>query len=74
MERGCPMKYKYTTQQLEEMERCKWLTDRERSVFDLVYRRGWAIEDTAAELYVSRSTVDADLRSIREKTSVKTAN
>ena len=64
------MKYKYTTQQLENMEQCKWLTDRERSVFDLVYRRGWAIEDTAAELYISRSTVDADLRSIREKTSV----
>lgn len=45
----------------------QWLTDRERQVFDLYYRRGWAIEDVAAELYVSRGTVNNCLRSIREK-------
>lgn len=65
------MKYKFTTSQLEHMEHCRWLTDRERQVFDLVYRRGWAIEDAAAELYVCRSTIDADLRSIREKANMQ---
>jgi DNA-directed RNA polymerase specialized sigma24 family protein len=45
-----------------------WLTDREKRAFDLFYRRGWAIEDVAAEMYVSRRTVDNDLASIRRKT------
>ena len=49
------------------MERCPWLTDRERVVFELFYRRGWAIEDIAAELYVSRRTVSYLLTSIRAK-------
>ena len=61
------MKYQYTTQQLSQMARCEWLTDRERQVFDLYYRRGWAIEDVAAELYVSRGTVNTALRNIRDK-------
>ena len=64
------MKYKFTLQQLEKMEKCRWLTDRERKVFNLVYRRGWAVADTAAELYLSKSTVENDLRSIRDKTRV----
>jgi len=64
------MKYKFSTQQLERMEKCRWLTDRERKIFNLVYRRGWAEEDAAAELYVSRSTVEKDLRSIRDKTGI----
>lgn len=50
------------------MAACPWLTDRERAVFDLYYRRGWAIEDIAAELYLSRRTVDYTLAQIREKT------
>lgn len=45
-----------------------WLTDRERKAFDLYHRRGWNIEDVAAELDVSRRTVDNILRSIRDKT------
>lgn len=61
------MKYRYSTRELEEMERCRWLTERERKVFELFYRRGWAIEDIAAELYLSRRTIDSTLRSIREK-------
>lgn len=61
------MRYKFTTQQLSDMASNQWLTDRERQVFDLYYRRGWAIEDVAAELYVSRGTVNNCLRSIREK-------
>lgn len=43
------MKYRYTAQQLQKMEQCRYLTDRERRVFNLVCRRGWAIEDAAAE-------------------------
>ena len=43
------MKYRYTVQQLQKMEQCRYLTDRERRVFNLVCRRGWAIEDAAAE-------------------------
>lgn len=42
------MKYRYTVQQLQKMEQCRYLTDRERRVFNLVCRRGWAIEDAAA--------------------------
>ena len=64
------MKYKYTPAQLEQMERCRWLTDRERRVFNLVYRRGWSREDVAAVLFVSVGTVEGDLRSIRDKTMI----
>lgn len=63
------MKYKYSAKQLNQMERCRWLTDRERRIFNLYYRRGWAIDDIAAELYCSPTTIKTDLRSIREKTS-----
>lgn len=61
------MKYKYSMSELEQIEQCKWLTDREREVFDLYYRRGMEIEAVAAEIYVSRSTVKRILNSIREK-------
>ena len=62
------MKYTYTPEQLEKMSDSKWLTDREREVFELYYRRGWAIEDIAAELYVSRNTINNTLYSLRRKT------
>ncbi len=61
------MKYRYSIPELERMESNPWLTDRERQVFDLFYHRGWAQEDVAAELYVCKSTVRNDLRSIRKK-------
>ena len=61
------MKIKYTIEELEQLDNSKWLTDREREVFDLYYRRGWEIEAVAAEIYVSRSTVKRILQSIREK-------
>lgn len=64
------MKYKYGVQELERMANCPWLTDRERSVFELYFRHGWAIEDVAAELYVSRSTINSALKSIRTKTAL----
>lgn len=61
------MKIVYTIAELEQLERCRWLTDREREVFELYYRRGWEIEAVAAEIYVSRSTVKRILESIRDK-------
>lgn len=61
------MKYKYSIDELTKMANNEWLTDRQRRVFDLYYRRGWAIEDVAAELYVSRSTVNNELGIIRTK-------
>ena len=61
------MKYRYTTQQLEQISSNPWLTDREREVFELYYRRGWAIEDIAAEMYVSRNTINKTLYSLRQK-------
>ncbi|MBT9685687.1 sigma factor-like helix-turn-helix DNA-binding protein [Pseudoflavonifractor sp. MCC625] len=61
------MKYRFTLQRLEEMASNPWLTDREKQVFELFYRQGWQIEDVAAELDVSRGTVNNILRSIREK-------
>lgn len=62
------MKYRFTLQRLEEMASNQWLTDREKQVFELFYRQGWQIEDVAAELDVSRGTVNNILRSIRDKT------
>lgn len=61
------MKYTFTVPQLQQLESCRYLTDRERAVFDLYYRRGWAIEDVAAELYLSRTTVKHALAAIRQK-------
>lgn len=60
------MKYEFSITQLERMAACPWLTDRQRRIFDLRYRRGWAIEDIAAELYVDRSTVNRELARIRK--------
>lgn len=63
------MKYRYSQEQLERMALDPWLTDRERIVFDLYFRRGWHIEDIAAEIDRQRSTVDRDLQRIRAKIS-----
>ena len=41
------MRYKYSVQELEQMESSRWLTDREREVFELYYRRGMEIEAVA---------------------------
>lgn len=61
------MKIQYSIEELEQLEQCRWLTDRERLVFDYFYRRGWEIEAIAAELYTCRGTINKILRSIREK-------
>lgn len=60
-------KYKLSPEQLERMAADPWMTDRQQKVFDLVYRRGWAHEDAAAEIYCSRSTVDRELATIRKR-------
>lgn len=60
-------KYKFPPEKLQQIENNRWLTDRERAVFEMYYRRGWAIEDVAAELDVCRTTVNNDLKSIRDK-------
>ena len=59
-------KYKFPPEKLQQIEDNRWLTDRERAVFELYYRRGWAIEDIAAELYMDRSTVNRELARIRK--------
>lgn len=61
------MKYRYSIEELERISKSPWLTDRERIVFDLYYRRGWEIEAIAAEIYVCRGTVNNILKSIRSK-------
>ena len=67
-ERCARVKYKYSITELERAEQNKWLTDRQRQVFDMFYRHGWRIEDIAANLGVNRSTVSRDLRKIRDVT------
>lgn len=61
------MKYKFTLHELDVLTESKWLSDRERKVLGLYYVRGWHIETVAAELDVSRGTIDNVLRSIRKK-------
>lgn len=61
------MKYEYTAEEKARIAAYPWLTDREREVFELNICRGLAIEDTAAEMWVSRSTVKRLKTSIREK-------
>lgn len=64
-------KFEFSISELEQMSQSQWLTDRERKAFDFFYRRGWSIEDIAAELDVNRSTVTRDLMKIRRKTASK---
>ena len=61
------MKYKFTLRELDAITESKRLSDRERKVLALYYVRGWHIETIAAELDVSRGTIDNILRSIRNK-------
>lgn len=62
------MKFRFTCEQLDRMEKSQWLTRRERIIFKLYFRDEIHIEDVAAELDVSRRTIDRDLLSIRKKT------
>lgn len=68
------MKIKYDTETLIKVADSRFFSDRERQVFDLYFLRQWQIETIAAELYVSRGTVNNDLRSIRDKIPVIAAN
>lgn len=60
-------KIEFSRQELNDIENDPYLTDRERQVFILYYRRGWKIEDIAAEIDVSRRTITTILQSIRRK-------
>lgn len=62
------MKFEFSVPELERMESNPWLTDRERRIFALFYKRGWKIEDIAAEIDVTRSTICRELKRIRSKT------
>lgn len=68
------MKIKYDTKTLIKVADSRFFSDRERQVFDLYFLRQWQIEAIAAELYVSRGTVNNDLRRIRDKIPVIAAN
>lgn len=61
------MKYKFTLRELDAITESNRLSDRERKVLAVYYVRGWHIETIAAELDVSRGTIDNILRSIRNK-------
>ena len=61
------MKIFLTQEQKERIDQDGWLTDMQRTVFELYYRRGWTIEDVAAETGRDRRTVSRILRQLREK-------
>lgn len=61
------MKYKLSIQQLKQLEESPYLTDRERKVFELFYKRGLRRVDIGKELYVSTYTVRNILANIRAK-------
>lgn len=61
-----PTKYNLTDAEKDKLER-SYLRDRERAVFKRFYRRGHSIEDIAAELDISRRTVDRELASLRKR-------
>lgn len=61
-----PTKYNLTEAEKDKLER-SYLRDRERAVFKRFYRRGHSIEDIAAELDISRRTVDRELASLRKR-------
>lgn len=61
-------KIEFSRQELDTIENDPYLTDIERKVFTLYYRRGWQIEAVAAEIDVSRRTITSILQKIRKKT------
>lgn len=65
------MKYQFTEAQLEAMSKHKWMSDREKKVFDLFYRRKWDIERIADHLKLSRTSINKVLADIRKKTKTE---
>ena len=59
------MKYIFSDDEIDRMGENPRLTDRQKDVFDLVYRRGLLHQDAANVLYVSRKTVERELNKIR---------
>lgn len=60
------MKYLFSADEIDRMGDNPRLTDRQRDIFELVYRRGLLHQEAANELYISRKTVERELRTIRE--------
>lgn len=60
------MKYLFSASEKQKMFDNPWLTDRQKDVFELYYRRGWNIQDIANELDVSYRTIGAELKTIRK--------
>ena len=63
------MKFEFSQSELDLIENHKYLTRRERRVFNLRYREGLSYEDIGAEMdpQVCRRTVYNILKSIRKK-------
>lgn len=59
------MKYLFTDDEIDRMGDNPRLTDRQRDIHTLVYRRGLSHQDAANELYISRKTVERELNRIR---------
>lgn len=65
------MKYKFSDDKIKHTEEneFKWFTDREKEAFKYFFVRGWTIENIAAEMDLSRSTVSRLLKRVRDKIS-----
>ncbi len=60
------MKIVPTKEEKEKMIGNPWLTDRQRDIFELVYRRGYTRQEAANELAVSPKTIYRELAEIRK--------
>lgn len=59
------MKYLFSDDEIDRMGDNQRLTDRQKDIHTLVYRRGLSHQDAANELFISRKTVERELRRIR---------
>lgn len=59
------MKYIFADDEKDRMGANKRLTDRQRAIFDMVYNRGFLHQEAANELFISRKTVERELKVIR---------
>jgi len=66
-----PKRHKPSAEELERMASYKWLTRRERHVFNSYYKDGLTIDVISRELDLHRRTVSRILTSIREKTAAQ---
>lgn len=60
------MKIVPTEKEKERMISYPWLTDRQRDVFEMVYRRGYYHQEAAEILSISCRTVERELQELRK--------